>query len=249
MGLRRFFGPKNRVDSEFVHFVDENDEVMREHLTKRFVDNSNVRLATQAVPKLAFHHAERGFNIGPLLVVLQRVIPPALKVVVHLRPRSAAIPAMARAKEIYGVAPSFANRIGVCPRSVTFVRRDFRNLKVFRRGCYQSGQHFGIARVPTMDFNGGHDIGFHPHHDVALNPIMLLLTIPYLWSNQRVKWQVVKPEESTANPLPRDFRSKLLWALLQIVQQSVSTAHSELYRLCFLLLAESFEQMSQLIRY
>ena len=175
MGLRRFFGPKNRVDSEFVHFVDENDEVMREHLTKRFVDNSNVRLATQAVPKLAFHHAERGFNIGPLVVVLQRVIPPALKVVVHLRPRSAAIPAMARGKGDIRSRAKFRNRIGVCPRSVTFVRRDFRNLKVFRRGCYQSGQHFGIARVPTMDFNGGHDIGFHPAHDVALNPIMLLL--------------------------------------------------------------------------
>lgn len=50
-------------------FVDENYEVMTQHLTKRFVDHSNVRLGPQAVPKLALHHGERGFDVRPLVVI------------------------------------------------------------------------------------------------------------------------------------------------------------------------------------
>ena len=62
---------KHRVDSELVHFVDKNHQVMTEHLTKRFVDHRNIGLAAQPVAELPLHHAESRFDIGATMVVVQ----------------------------------------------------------------------------------------------------------------------------------------------------------------------------------
>ena len=61
--------PKHRVYTKFAHFVDENDKVVTENLTKRFVDHRRLRLASQTVAKFPLHHAERRFDIGALVVV------------------------------------------------------------------------------------------------------------------------------------------------------------------------------------
>ena len=42
---RRLVRPKHRVNTEFVHFMNENSEIMAEHLAERFGDHRNVRLA------------------------------------------------------------------------------------------------------------------------------------------------------------------------------------------------------------
>jgi len=71
--------------------VNERDKVMTENLTKRLVSHRNISLASQAVAKLAFHHAERGFDVRPFVVVLQKLGAPELKVVIHPGPRSPAL--------------------------------------------------------------------------------------------------------------------------------------------------------------
>lgn len=56
--------PKHRVNSEFAHFVYENDKVMTENFTERFIDHRHIGFAPQTVSKLAFHHRERGLHIA-----------------------------------------------------------------------------------------------------------------------------------------------------------------------------------------
>lgn len=51
--------PENRVDTKFVHLVDEHGQIMTEHLTKCFVGHRNVGLAAKRVSKFPFHHRER----------------------------------------------------------------------------------------------------------------------------------------------------------------------------------------------
>jgi hypothetical protein len=78
--------PEHRLNPEFVHFVDEHYKVMTENFTKRFVEQSGIGLAPERVAKLAlqFQHAERGFDIGTVVVVLQILFPLEHEVVVHL---------------------------------------------------------------------------------------------------------------------------------------------------------------------
>lgn len=66
---------------------------MTENLTKSFIDHRNVSLASQTVSEFSLHHAKRGFDIRPLVVVLQKVVAPEFEssgkplVPFHLEPR------------------------------------------------------------------------------------------------------------------------------------------------------------------
>src|ERR1035438_3319660 len=62
---------------------------MAQHLAKRFVDHRRVSLAAKRVSKLALHHAERGFDVGALVVVLQELVLAEHEVMEHLLERSA----------------------------------------------------------------------------------------------------------------------------------------------------------------
>ena len=63
-----------------MHFVDENDKIVTQNLTKRFIDHRRIALAANAIAELAFHHAECGFDIRALVVMLQELFTPELKV-------------------------------------------------------------------------------------------------------------------------------------------------------------------------
>jgi hypothetical protein len=65
---------------------------MTKHVARCLVDHRNFGLTPQAVTKLALHHAESGLDVGSLVVVLQEAVPSELKVVIHLLPRSPALP-------------------------------------------------------------------------------------------------------------------------------------------------------------
>jgi len=58
-------------------------------LTERFVDHRRIGLASQAVAKLALHHAESGLDITALVVVLDEFVSPKHEVVKHFLPRPA----------------------------------------------------------------------------------------------------------------------------------------------------------------
>lgn len=59
--------PENRLDAEFVRLVNEDYEIMTENFTKRLVDRRHIGFAPRTVAKPPLNHAERGFDIRPLV--------------------------------------------------------------------------------------------------------------------------------------------------------------------------------------
>ena len=61
--------PKDRVDPKLVHFVDQDHEIVAQHLGQRLIDLGRLALAPQRVAKLPLDHAEGALDIRPLVVV------------------------------------------------------------------------------------------------------------------------------------------------------------------------------------
>src|ERR1700734_3786615 len=83
--------PKYGVNSEFAHFVNENDKVMTENFAERFVDHRNVGLRPKRVSELTFHHRKRGFNVAALVIVRQKFLLAEVEIVVHFSPLSSSL--------------------------------------------------------------------------------------------------------------------------------------------------------------
>lgn len=58
-----------------MHFVDEHYEVMTANLTKRFVDQRSIRLASERVAKFSLEHGKRALHVRALMVMLQKLFP------------------------------------------------------------------------------------------------------------------------------------------------------------------------------
>src|ERR1700730_2872992 len=166
--------PKHWFNTEFAHFVDEYDKVMTENFAQGFVVHRNVVLAPQAVSELAFHHGECGFNVTALVVVLQELIAPELKVVIHLFPCSAAVPTVMGRKSKIRHGSHAGNRFHVHSACVALICRDLRDLKVLRGAANQSRKHGRIVSVPTVNLDSRNDVRLGSDHQVTLDPIMLL---------------------------------------------------------------------------
>ena len=65
--------PEHRVNSQFVHFVDEDNKIVTQDFTERFIQHGGIGLAPQSVSKLPLNHAEDRFHIGTEMVVLQEL--------------------------------------------------------------------------------------------------------------------------------------------------------------------------------
>src|SRR5687768_3877411 len=54
---------KTRIETEFMNFMNQNNEIVTQDLTKGFVDHGSIGLGSQAVTKFALHHAEGRFDV------------------------------------------------------------------------------------------------------------------------------------------------------------------------------------------
>src|ERR1700682_138945 len=107
---------------------------MTEHLTKRFVHHGGIGLAPQRVAEFPFHHGERGFDIGTLVVVLQKFLPFVHEKVVHLLKQTAS-PASAGVLVCdEGGTANSGNGLGIFPATVSLIGRDFGDCEIKRRG-------------------------------------------------------------------------------------------------------------------
>ena len=181
--------PKNGVNSEFVHFVNQDNEVVAEHFAQRLVDHRNVRLAAKPVSEFPFHHGERRFYVAPLVVVLQELRPLELEVMIHLLPRSPAVSSVVRSEGDERCSANLGNGFGIRFAGVSLVSRDFGHLKVLR-GCFNHrGKQRRIVRIAVVNLYRRHDVRFDSAHEMALNPIVLLPHLSVL---------VVKPSDIAA---------------------------------------------------
>lgn len=140
--------------------MNEHDEVMTENLTKRLVDHRGIRLAAKAITKFPLNHAESGFDIRPLVIVLQKLRALELEVVVHLRPRSCSASRVAHRKRDEWRRSTTCNGVSIAPRRVALVSRDFRDLEVSGRGIDQRRKQLGVTGPLPMNLNRRYDIRF-----------------------------------------------------------------------------------------
>src|SRR5580704_2459436 len=181
--------------------MDNHYEIMTEHFAENFVNHCHIGLAPQAIAELSLHHRERGLDVRPLVVVLQKLFPLELKVVKCFVPNAAPIVAPGirfESNEWFG--SDGLNSLKVCTGGIPFVGADFGDLKVLRSRVHKSGEQRGIACISAMNFDGGNNIGFHAAHNVAFDPIMLLLDDSVL---------VVKPTGEMASSEPGRVHSKI----------------------------------------
>lgn len=61
--------PEFRLDSQLIHTVNDDAEVMTENLAERLVHLRGLRPATEVRLKLALNHRERALDIAAFMVV------------------------------------------------------------------------------------------------------------------------------------------------------------------------------------
>ena len=154
--------------------MNQHDKIMTKNLTQSFIHHRNVSLASQTVAEFPFHHTERGFDIGPFMVMRHEFGAAKLEVMKHFRPRSVATSHGIRFESDKRGGSDIGDSIGVFPRAVGFISGDFRNLKILRRRIDQSRKHLNVTRKLVVNLNGSDDIGFDAAHQMAFHPILLL---------------------------------------------------------------------------
>src|SRR5579859_5599979 len=113
--------PKDRLYSKLMCLMDENNEIVRQQLAQNFVDHRNFRLAAERVTELALNHGERGFDVGTLVVMLEKLATPELEVVVHVRPHPAAAALGFRSETDKRHDAHAAEEVDVALAGITFV--------------------------------------------------------------------------------------------------------------------------------
>ena len=181
--------------------MDKNDKIMTQYLTKNLVDHRHVGLASKTIAEFSLHHRERGFNVRPLVVVLQKLFALELKVMERFVPNAAPIVASGvRLESNERLGSDAFNGLKVRPRGVSPISRHFGDLKVLCRGINKRGEQRRVIGVPTMNLDGGNDVRFDAAHNVALDPIVLLLNNTVL---------VVKPSREMTGGETRRIDGKI----------------------------------------
>src|ERR1041384_7505091 len=62
--------PKLRLEVQFKHGLNQDHDVMAQHLAECFIDLRRLGFASEAIAKLCLDHHERGFDVAAFVVVL-----------------------------------------------------------------------------------------------------------------------------------------------------------------------------------
>ena len=163
-----------------MYLVDDHDEIMTQNLAQCLVHHRSIRFAADEIAKLPFNHAERRFDIGPLVIVRQEVSAPIGEVAERLFPQ-APTPAGIRSAEGYERrGANLGDGLHIPGAGVPFIRRDFGNSKILCGSVYERRQHLGVSSVPLGNLNRCDYIRFHATHEMNLDPIVLLSDLAVL---------------------------------------------------------------------
>ena len=146
---------------------------MADHLAQHLVDLGRRRLGPDRSTKLTLQHRERAFDIRPLVMVRQELLPVELEVVVHLRPDLASVvrDGSRLERDIRG-GPQGINQLHVSLAQVALVGRHFGKLKPLCRAFHQSSELRKIADFGCRDFNAGNNVRSHSRHQMHFEPLM-----------------------------------------------------------------------------
>src|SRR5438093_4281955 len=166
--------PKNRGDAQLVHLVDQDHEVMAQHLGQRLVDLGGLALAPERVAKLPLDHAERGLDVRSLVVVGQELVAAVHEIAEHLFPGpEPAAPGGVRLERDERLTADPRDSVGVANAAVRLVGGYLTDGEILGGGVHERGQLLGVGRVLVVNLDGRRHVRLDAAHDVRLHPRML----------------------------------------------------------------------------
>jgi len=146
------FLPKHRVNSQFVHFVNENHNVMTENFTKRLVDHRRIRPAAERVSEFPFDHAKSGLHVGTFVVVRQKRLTLEHEEVKQLLPQTAFAAAVINAERDKRNASSRDYGFKVLDAAIRFVAGYFADFEILRRSFHQRSHKGAVVCFYGLQF-------------------------------------------------------------------------------------------------
>jgi hypothetical protein len=171
--------PEGRLKPKLVHALDEDADVMAEHLAQDLVDLGGWVLGPNRTPELCLYHGEGGLHVRPLVIMLQEGLTVEVVVVPHPVPQ--AVVAGRWASHPPGVA--LEGNVGRSARSLDCVKVAPAGIGLVRRhlvdgeclgGLVQQGDKLdGVGRLTGCRLDAGDDVGLDPAHDVGFHKRLL----------------------------------------------------------------------------
>ena len=159
---------------------------MTKYLAKNLINLSNRCLCPNRSTELCLNHAESGFNIRPLMVVLQEGFPIKVIEVPHMTPETIKLVVMVahasgvRLEGNISCATYCLSRLKISAARICFVSRDLIDIECFGGCIYQWSELEIISRLIRSSFYTRNDMGVYPTNKVSLNPSLLAAFLPIL---------------------------------------------------------------------
>ena len=175
----RYLCSKSRVDTQFVHRLNQDTDIMAQNLTQDLIDLGNRRLGTDKAAELGLDHRKSSFHVAALVIMGKKGR--AVEVVEVPHPLPEAIEFMGfphtvrvRTERDVGSPAHCLYRPNASPGRVGLVSSDFVDRK--RLGCfsYKPRKLFHICRLRRGSFNSSDDVRLDADHDMGLHPSLPL---------------------------------------------------------------------------
>src|SRR5579864_1979069 len=161
-----------------MHFMNQDHQVMTENFTECLIGHRGIGSAPEAVSEFSLNHAEGGFHIAALVLVLQEFFPPVIEVVKHLLVVRAAVARCIHAERHKGSSASIDHFGSIFVIAISRVRADFANLEIFCCGLNHRGKVGTIARISLSHFHGSNDVRFYSGGRMDADPFVPLPWLP-----------------------------------------------------------------------
>ena len=157
--------------------LNQAADIVTKNLTKSLIDLRGFGLAAQVIPELRLNHAERGFDVRTLVIVLHKLLCVVAVEMKHPFPNRAAELLRTRRVALKGNVRRSRFRehhLEILSRRIGFVCGDFIHHETL---CCSFDQRKELRAVSGMAFrylNSCDDICFDAAHDVAFDELSLL---------------------------------------------------------------------------
>ena len=162
-----------------MHFVNEADKVVTQHLQEGFVNLRHWRLAPNLVAELPLHRAEGGFDVAAPVIEGEKFFAVQTKKVEQTRPDFRTVILADRRRVAFernhGLNPLSVKQFKIRPAAIGFVGRDLFDIEVGRRFGQQDGHRGGITGRADGRFSGRDDVRPRADHRVKLDELPAVL--------------------------------------------------------------------------
>lgn len=164
---------KRWLDTKLECGLNNAADVMAKHFAECFINLCCPTLASKIASKLRFDHAERAFDVRPLVIRSQELITIHAVVVIHLFEHSPACTVSVHLESNKRCAAQLCYSIVIIHAGITFICGYLIDLEILSGLFDQRSELRRIASITICHFNRCYDVSFNACHKVAFNPLML----------------------------------------------------------------------------